>query len=278
MADRGPNLLTDVQEELSKSYPAVASSIPHVRLAVTQLATRSGIKGEPLEAIRLAVTEAVTNVVKHAYPQRTGAFRLSAAVTGKELRVLVSDDGCGYQNPSQCPGLGWGLTLIAQHSETHVITARTTSGTEIRMRFTIRAQQRTLGSRAARSSSSATGVGVPRLLDQNITEVALDDELGAGDLVPGTDNETPRIGADAGKFAGRRTGPPARESVTAIRGPAIRDRGVTRRQHRGEVAARWRCVIPSRPCARCDPRSLRETRPPDAVDWIAATPLVIPLR
>ena len=74
MADRGPNLLTDVQEELSKSYPAVASSIPHVRLAVTQLATRSGIKGEPLEAIRLAVTEAVTNVVKHAYPHEPARF------------------------------------------------------------------------------------------------------------------------------------------------------------------------------------------------------------
>lgn len=130
-------MLSKVQEELNEPYPAVAGSVPQVRLAVTQFATRSGIAGEPLEAIRLAVTEAVTNVVKHAYPKRTGAFHVTAAVAGRELRVLVSDDGCGYQTPAQSPGLGWGLTLIARHSEKYVITERATGGTEVRMRFPI---------------------------------------------------------------------------------------------------------------------------------------------
>jgi serine/threonine-protein kinase RsbW len=130
-------MLTRVQEELRGPYPAVARSIPQVRLAVTQFATRSGIAGDPLEAVRLAVTEAVTNVVKHAYPGRTGAFHVTVAVADSELWVLVSDDGCGYQTPSQCPGLGWGLALIARYSEGYVITERGTGGTEVRMRFPI---------------------------------------------------------------------------------------------------------------------------------------------
>ncbi len=131
-------MLTSVREELSESYPAVAGSVPRARLAVTQFAARSGIAGARLEAVRLAVTEAVTNAVKHAYPDATGAFNLAAAVTGEELWVLVADDGCGYQTPPQRPGLGWGLTLIAQHSKEYVITERAAGGTEVRMRFPIR--------------------------------------------------------------------------------------------------------------------------------------------
>jgi diguanylate cyclase (GGDEF)-like protein/PAS domain S-box-containing protein len=49
----------------------------------------------------------------------------------------VADDGCGYQPPSQNPGLGWGLTVIAQLSQEYVITERATAGTEVRMRFPI---------------------------------------------------------------------------------------------------------------------------------------------
>jgi serine/threonine-protein kinase RsbW len=130
-------MLTRIHDGLSESYPAVAKSIPHARLAVTQFAARSGVAGEPLDAVRLAVTEAVTNAVKHAYPETTGAFHVTAAVTGGELWVLVADDGCGYQTPSRHPGLGCGLTIIAQLSEEYVITERATGGTEVRMPFRI---------------------------------------------------------------------------------------------------------------------------------------------
>jgi anti-sigma regulatory factor (Ser/Thr protein kinase) len=126
-----------VHEEIRESYPAVPGSIPDARSAVTQLATRSGIAGEPLEAIRLAVTEAVTNAVKHAYTEQIGAFHVTAAVTGEELWVLVADDGSGYKTRARSPGLGWGLALIAQHSEEYVITERADGGTEVRMRFAI---------------------------------------------------------------------------------------------------------------------------------------------
>lgn len=140
-------MFTKLHEELSESYLAVAESIPRARLAVTQFASRSGVAGEPLEDIRLAVTEAATNVVRHAYPDlTTGALHLTAAVADEELWVLVADDGCGYETPAQLPGLGWGLTLIARLSDEYVVTQRATGGTEVRMRFPI-----------ARSSGSVDG-------------------------------------------------------------------------------------------------------------------------
>jgi anti-sigma regulatory factor (Ser/Thr protein kinase) len=126
-----------VHEELSETYPAVAASVNQARRSVAQFAARCGIGGEQLDAIRLAVSEAVTNVVLHAYRARAGAVHLTAAVAGEELWVLVADDGCGYKTPSPQPGLGWGLTIIAQHSSEYVIAERATGGTEVRMQFPI---------------------------------------------------------------------------------------------------------------------------------------------
>jgi anti-sigma regulatory factor (Ser/Thr protein kinase) len=132
------NMLTKVPEAFSESYPAIAPSVPRARLVVTQLATGAGIGGKSLQAVRLAVTEAVTNAVLHAYPPPAeGAFHLTVAVAGDELWVLVTDDGCGYQTPSRRPGLGLGLALIARFSDEFVITQRATGGTEVRMRFPI---------------------------------------------------------------------------------------------------------------------------------------------
>ena len=132
-------VVTKVHEELNESYLAVAESIPRARVAATQIAIRSGVAGELLDEIRLVVTEAVTNAVRHAYPERTGTdvFHVTAVVVENELWVLVADDGCGYQTPSQDPGLGLGLALIAQFSEEYVITQLAPGGTEVRMRFPI---------------------------------------------------------------------------------------------------------------------------------------------
>ena len=95
-------MVTKVHEELNESYLAVAESIPRARVAATQIAIRSGVAGELLDEIRLVVTEAVTNAVRHAYPERTGTdvFHVTAVVVENELWVLVADDGCGYQTLS----------------------------------------------------------------------------------------------------------------------------------------------------------------------------------
>jgi anti-sigma regulatory factor (Ser/Thr protein kinase) len=130
-------MFATLPQELNESYPAVADSVPRARAAVTRFATDRGISGDGLEGIRLAVSEAVTNAVMHAYAGAQGAVHLTAAVTGDELWVLVADDGCGYRADPAQPGLGWGLLLIAQHAEEYVITERATGGTEVRMRFPV---------------------------------------------------------------------------------------------------------------------------------------------
>jgi anti-sigma regulatory factor (Ser/Thr protein kinase) len=133
--------LDAVRECLSESYPAVPESVGRARREVDLYAQSHGASREQLEAIRLAVSEAVTNSVRHAYRDGTsGVVHLSAAVADGELWVLVADDGCGFQTPAVSPGLGLGLALIAAACDEFKILERGTGGTEARMCFRLPAE------------------------------------------------------------------------------------------------------------------------------------------
>lgn len=131
-----------VEADLSKSYPAVSGSVSAARGAVVELAQRNGATDEQLEAIRLAVSEAVTNAIIHGYAGSDGTIHVTAALAAGELWVLVADDGRGFQRPSVRPGLGWGMPLIAHASDEFAIAERAYGGTEVRMRFAIGTNRR----------------------------------------------------------------------------------------------------------------------------------------
>ncbi len=120
---------------VSQSYPASSASVGEARRAVVELAAAAGARRRLLEAIALAVSEALTNVVVHAYRDEPGEIHLVATVVSGELWVLVSDDGCGLTARDDSPGLGHGLRLIALSTNSLEIAKRSTGGTELRMRF-----------------------------------------------------------------------------------------------------------------------------------------------
>jgi anti-sigma regulatory factor (Ser/Thr protein kinase) len=128
-----------VEQNLTLSYAAVSGSVAPAREAVVEFAGRSGASQAQMDSIRLAVSEAVTNAIVHGYRGVNGTIQVTAALASGELWVLVCDEGCGFQAPSLRPGLGWGMPLIAHASDDFVISERAYGGTEVRMRFAIRA-------------------------------------------------------------------------------------------------------------------------------------------
>jgi anti-sigma regulatory factor (Ser/Thr protein kinase) len=124
-----------VRESLNEFFPAVAESVPKARAVLTEFARQAGLCGARLDMLRVAVSEAVTNVVVHAYRGRAGSVGVAAAVASGELWVLISDDGCGHQTPPENPGLGFGLVLMADACDDFVIAERAEGGTEARMLF-----------------------------------------------------------------------------------------------------------------------------------------------
>lgn len=125
--------------QLIRSYPATPDSVPEARRDLTSLALTAGVAQERLDAIRLAVSEALTNAVLHAYPDAAGAVHVTAAVASGELWILISDDGCGLESRTRRPGLGLGLALIAQASDDFTVGPRSSGGVELRMRFDLAA-------------------------------------------------------------------------------------------------------------------------------------------
>ena len=155
-------MMTVTSEQLTRSYPAVPGSVPVARQELVAFANDIGADADQLHAIRLATSEALTNVVMHAYASRSpGSISLTAGLAGSELWILIGDDGGGLRSASESPGLGVGLALIAQASDALTIMNRSNGGTEVRMCFTLDADGAE-GSQDRGSSRSASSPASPR--------------------------------------------------------------------------------------------------------------------
>src|SRR5215211_4168193 len=95
-----------------------------------------------LSDIALAITEATTNVVLHAYRDRPvpGSLSIKARCHDDHLCLTVLDDGSGLAPRVDSPGLGLGLGLIAQVADSADVRAPETGGTEVVMRFSVERQ------------------------------------------------------------------------------------------------------------------------------------------
>jgi serine/threonine-protein kinase RsbW/stage II sporulation protein AB (anti-sigma F factor) len=112
--------------------------VPLARAVLTQFAHRENAPETVRSALALAVTEACSNVVLHAYvdAEAPGYLEVSAARQDGALVVEVRDDGRGMVPRIDSPGLGVGLPLIAQMADTFETRTRA-SGLAVRMHFNL---------------------------------------------------------------------------------------------------------------------------------------------
>jgi anti-sigma regulatory factor (Ser/Thr protein kinase) len=151
-----------MSERLSISLPATPERVPAARGAITLLCEELEIEAALAGDIRLAVTEACTNCVLHAYvgdcPDEHPTFALEARVEDDELLVVVRDSGSGELRPrggsgggrggaaARGPrgggggsgGLGFGLGLMRQLASSVDVLARPGRGTRVALRFALR--------------------------------------------------------------------------------------------------------------------------------------------
>lgn len=152
--------MLDPGDTYTEAYPAIADSVPRARAALTAFAEDAGARGDKLDSIRLAASEAVTNAVRHAYREGSpGPIQVSASCLEDELWLLIADSGSGLRARSKTPGLGLGLALIAQLADDFQILSRGTGGTELQMRFKLPVcKPRPSGSRIQLRGSFSTAV------------------------------------------------------------------------------------------------------------------------
>lgn len=125
--------------KFERSYAAKAESVGAVRSALVAYVRAGGFGERIVDAVALAVSEAATNVVMHAYSGSggPGTIEVIAAVAGDELWVIVTDAGSGLQPHRDSPGLGLGLAIIARVADGVDLVKPAAGGLEVRMRFAV---------------------------------------------------------------------------------------------------------------------------------------------
>jgi serine/threonine-protein kinase RsbW len=123
----------------SWTFPADEWSVAQFRQSVSDFAHANGVPESLVCDVRLAVSEAVTNAVVHAFRGPGDDGTIIVAVTVREdewIDVTVTDNGSGMAPRDDSPGLGLGLPLIGHVADQfdHRRPSEA-SGTEVWMRF-----------------------------------------------------------------------------------------------------------------------------------------------
>ena len=122
------------------SFPAKPDYLLLARLALSGLAREAPVDDEFLDDLKLAVTEACGNAVRHAYPESDGEVSVSYVVDEDSIVMIVEDQGAGIAadestEPRPAPlESGMGMSIIrAVVDDLDVRTGADGRGTVVRM-------------------------------------------------------------------------------------------------------------------------------------------------
>jgi serine/threonine-protein kinase RsbW len=126
---------TDVRLTL----PARPENVAVIRHVLGAFAEALRLPADLVEDMRLAVTEACTNVVRHAYHDgHPGPIDVTIRPTGDRLDLIVSDHGAGIGPSPDIAGPGLGLPLIAALADSLEIHEEPRRGSRLTMSFRCR--------------------------------------------------------------------------------------------------------------------------------------------
>jgi anti-sigma regulatory factor (Ser/Thr protein kinase) len=122
-------------EHASWTATAVPDNVRELRREVGDFAAAHGLGEQRVDDVRLCVSEAVTNVVLHAYPDGPGTVTVEAHAADGSLMIQVTDTGIGFRERDDSPGSGYGMGLIASVASSVTLETPATGGTELHLRF-----------------------------------------------------------------------------------------------------------------------------------------------
>jgi anti-sigma regulatory factor (Ser/Thr protein kinase) len=125
--------------DVRMTLPARPEGVAVVRQALAGMADALDFDADVLADMKMAVSEACTNVVVHAYDDSEGVLEVDMFADEQGLTIRVRDYGSGIQpqvKPArEAPALGLGLPLIAALSDSFELHGSAGTGTEVRMTF-----------------------------------------------------------------------------------------------------------------------------------------------
>jgi serine/threonine-protein kinase RsbW len=122
--------------DVKLTLPARPENVSVIRHVLGAFAEALLLPDDLVEDLRLAVTEACTNVVRHAYPpELPGPVEISIVPTDEHVSVVVADYGRGIGSSSDTNGPGLGLPLIAAIADEVELQPVPGGGSRVAMTF-----------------------------------------------------------------------------------------------------------------------------------------------
>ena len=133
-------------------FPSKSSNESFARTAVACFAAQLDPNLEELGDIRTAVSEAVTNCIVHAYPERLGPIVLRCRILkDNTLDIVIKDKGVGIpdleqaRRPSFTTGgadrSGMGFTIMESFMTTFEVSSEPGKGTTVTLRKVLEARR-----------------------------------------------------------------------------------------------------------------------------------------
>ncbi len=119
-------------DELVLQVAAVPAQAAALRDVLANWALERGLPRELAEDLKLTAYEAMTNVVKHAYPDGTddNLMTITAAYADEQVKITVADEG--RWRDGRRPDGGRGLPIIRAFAPEASVTS-TPTGTIVRL-------------------------------------------------------------------------------------------------------------------------------------------------
>ena len=138
---RSVPLMERAHTDVKLTLPAQPENVSVIRHVLGAFAEALRLPDELVEDLRLAVTEACTNVVRHAYPpNETGPVEITIQPMEEHVSVIVSDHGRGIGTSSDTTGPGLGLPLIAAIADEVDLQPVPGGGSRVAMTFSRRSR------------------------------------------------------------------------------------------------------------------------------------------
>lgn len=123
-----------IAEPVSLRIPSRAEYVLLARLIVSQVGELAGFEQQDIYDLKLAITEAATNVIRHA---EVDSFEIEYRVLSEAVEITVKDAGEGFveEDFTGDPGSqgGFGLAVIRSLVDEVALESSAGGGTRLRM-------------------------------------------------------------------------------------------------------------------------------------------------
>ncbi len=90
-----------MKNKMEIKFKAILENESFARTSVASFIMNLNPSIEEIDDIKTAVSEAVTNAIVHAYPNKTGYITMKVSTDNNKVLISVIDDGIGIQNIEQ---------------------------------------------------------------------------------------------------------------------------------------------------------------------------------